>query len=68
MYLESANTFINVKDIKTMYVNGDAQVIIVYMNNSGEVTINCNNTKEAQETMMKIVKRAEEVQNLYGMF
>ena len=68
MYLESANTFINVKDIKTMYVNGDAQVIIVYMNNSGEVTLNCTSSTDAQETMMKIVKRAEEVQNLYGMF
>lgn len=64
MYLETANTFVNVKDIKTMYVNSDAQVIISYINNSGDVTINCNNINEAQEVFKKLYRRAEEVQSL----
>lgn len=64
MYLKSANTFVNVRDIKTMYVNSDAQVIIVYMNNSGEVTLNCNNASDAQDTLMLLARRAEQVQSL----
>lgn len=63
MYLETANTFINVKDIKIMYVNSDNQVIIQYTNDS-QTTLNCSNAKDAQDNLMKLSKKAEEVQSV----
>ena len=63
MYLNEINMYLNVNNIKSIAVNIDAQVIIAYFGNEN-VVINCPNIPTAQDIMLKISKRVEELESL----
>lgn len=67
MYLEDTNTFVNIRDIKNIMVNQDHNVLITYLGEYGTLCIKCKDLQSAQNLLMKLSKRAEEVQaNTYG--
>lgn len=68
MYLETANTFINLKDVKTMFINERSQIVIMYINDSSPVTVTCRSNEDAVSILLKLIKKAEEVQCLDKLY
>lgn len=63
MYVESTNTFINLRDIKNIMVNQDHNVLITYLGEYGTLCIKCEDMKSAQDLLMKLSKQTEKVQS-----